>query len=187
MTGIDTLILPLFLSSVLVFFASFILHMVLPWHKSDYPQVPDEDRVMDALRQFNLAPGDYFMPRPANQADMKSPGFLEKMKKGPVAVMTIRPSGPPSMGKPLAWWFIYCVIVGFFAAYIAGRALPPGAPYLQVFRFVGASAFLGYTLALWQTVIWYGRSSMTTTKSTIDGLIYALLTAGTFGWLWPHS
>ena len=26
----------------------------------------------------------------------------------------------------------------------------------------------------------------TTIKGTVDGLIYALLTAGTFGWLWPR-
>ena len=24
------------------------------------------------------------------------------------------------------------------------------------------------------------------TLEAIDGLVYALLTAGTFGWLWPH-
>jgi hypothetical protein len=34
--------------------------------------------------------------------------------------------------------------------------------------------------------IWYSRAWINTIKSTIDGLIYALLTAGTFGWLWPR-
>jgi hypothetical protein len=73
-----------------------------------------------------------------------------------------------------------------FAAYLASRALPPGAPYLEVFRFAGCTAFVGYTLALWQMTIWYRRALGTTIRSTIDGLIYALLTAGVFGWLWPH-
>ena len=40
-------------------------------------------------------------------------------------------------------------------------------------------------LALWQISIWYHRSWATTIRSTIDGLIYAALTAGFFGWLWP--
>ena len=58
--------------------------------------------------------------------------------------------------------------------------------YLRVFRFAGATAFIGYAVALWQMSIWYRRAWSTTIKATVDGLIYALLTAGTFGWLWPR-
>ncbi|MBW8838613.1 MAG: hypothetical protein JF602_01975, partial [Gemmatimonadetes bacterium] len=83
-------------------------------------------------------------------------------------------------------WFAYCVAVGVWAAYIAGRGLAPGTVYLQVFRFAGGTAFIGYTLALWQMSIWYRRAWSTTIKATIDGLIYACLTAGAFGWLWPR-
>lgn len=72
-----------------------------------------------------------------------------------------------------------------FAAYIAGRALEPGAHYLEVFRFAGATAFAGYALAQWQSTIWYRRSAVTSLKNTFDGLVYALVTAGVFGWLWP--
>jgi hypothetical protein len=39
---------------------------------------------------------------------------------------------------------------------------------------------------LWQMSIWYRRSVSVTMKSTIDGLVYACLTAGVFGWLWPR-
>jgi hypothetical protein len=108
------------------------------------------------------------------------------MKRGPVMIVTVRPNGPPSMGGPLVLWFVYIVVVSIFAAYIAGRALPPGTHYLRVFQFVGATAFMGYALALWQIVIWYQRSIGTTFRSTVDGLIFACLTAGTFGWLWPR-
>jgi hypothetical protein len=69
---------------------------------------------------------------------------------------------------------------------VAGRALPVGAPYLRVFQLVGATAFIAYAAALWQMSIWYRRAWSTTIKATIDGLVYALLTAGTFGWLWPR-
>jgi hypothetical protein len=89
------------------------------------------------------------------------------------------------MGRNLVLWFLYCVAVGLFAAYIAGLALPAGASYLRVFQLVGAAAFAGYVLALWQMSIWYNRSWSATVKTSIDGLIYALLTAGAFGWLWP--
>jgi len=186
MIGLSTLWLPILLSAVIVFVASSIIHMVLPWHKSDYPKVPDEDRLRDAVRPLAIPPGDYMVPRPSSMQDMKSPEFAEKMNKGPVLILTVKPNGPFSMSQNLIQWFIYCIVVGIFAAYVASRALPAGADYLHVFQLVGATAFIGYSLALWQISIWYHRAWSTTIKSTVDGLIYALLTAGTFGWLWPH-
>ncbi len=186
MTGVSSLWMPILLSAVLVFVVSSIIHMMTPWHKGDYPKVPDEDRVMDALRPFAIPPGDYMMPRPKSMEDMRSPEFLEKRKKGPVMMFTVYPSGTFSMTSNLVNWFLYSVVVSVFAAYVTSRAVPVGAPYLQVFRFVGTTAFMGYALALWQMWIWYRRALGTTIRSTVDGLLYALLTAGTFGWLWPR-
>ena len=140
---------------------------------------------MEDLRKANIPPGDYSFPRAKDMKDMKSPGFMEKMKQGPVGMMTVMKSGSPNMGKELTLWFIYSLIVGIFAAYIAGNALPPGSHYLAVFRFAGATAFVGYSLALLQNSIWYKRNWRATLKSMFDGLFYALFTAGVFGWLWP--
>jgi hypothetical protein len=126
------------------------------------------------------------VPRPSSREDMRSAEFLEKFKKGPVMVMTVMPKGSMNMSSNLIMWFLYLLVVSLFAAYIAGRALPAGASYLRVFRFAGATAFVGYSLALWQMSIWYRRAWITTSKATVDGLIYALLTAGIFGWLWPR-
>ena len=186
MTGLSGLWLPILVSAVIVFVASSIIHMVLTWHKSDYPRVPDEDRLREAMRPLAIPPGDYMVPRCASTQEMRTPEFAEKLNQGPVMVLTVLPNGPFSMGRNLALWFVYCIVVGIFAAYVASRALPPGAHYLRVFQLVGAGAFGGYVLALWQMSIWYRRAWSTTIKSTIDGLIYALLTAGVFGWLWPH-
>jgi len=186
MTALHLLWLPILLSSVIVFVVSSIIHMALPWHKSDYPKMPNEDRVMDALRPLAIPPGDYMIPRPSNREDLRSPEFAEKRRKGPVMVLTVLPNGPVSMSQNLVLWFLYSAAVGLLAAYVAGQALPVGANYLRVFRFVGVTAFVGYSVALWQMSIWYGRAWSTTIKATVDGLIYALLTAGTFGWLWPR-
>jgi hypothetical protein len=186
MTGLLALWLPILLSAVIVFVVSSVIHMVLPWHKSDYPKLANEDKLLDALRPLAIPPGDYMIPRPATRKDMGTPEFAEKMKKGPVVIMTVIPNGPIAMGGKLVQWFLYAAVVSVFAAYVTGRALPPGTAYLQVFRFIGATAFMGYSVALWQISIWYHRAWSTTIKSTVDGLIYALLTAGTFGWLWPR-
>ncbi|MFH1573104.1 MAG: hypothetical protein ABIG68_03930 [Acidobacteriota bacterium] len=185
MVPVVSLWIPILLSAVIVFVVSSIIHMVLPYHRNDFGKVPREDEVMGALRKFAIPPGDYVMPCAGSPKEMGTREFVEKTTKGPVAFITVMPSGPPSMAMSLAFWFVYSVVVGIFAAYIAGRALGPGAHYLAVFRFAGCTAFLGYALALWQNTIWYKRSWSTTFKSTFDGLVYALLTAGTFGWLWP--
>lgn len=187
MVPVTSLWLPILLSGVFVFIASSIIHMVLPYHRGDYRRVPAEDDVMESLRRFNIPPGDYLMPRPASMEAMRSPEFAARREKGPVAVMTVLPSGPPAMGKQLALWFVYSVVVSIFGGYVAGIALGPGAPYEAVFRFVGTVALAGYSLALFQHSIWYGRAWSIAFKSAFDGLIYALLTAGTFGWLWPAA
>ncbi len=185
MVPLTSLWLPVVLSAVIVFLASFLFHMVLTYHRSDLRKVPKEEEVMASLRPFNLPPGDYGMPLAPTPAAMKDPGFIAKMKAGPILLMTVLPPGPPSMTQSLILWFLYCVVVSVFAGYIGGRALGPGAEYLDVFRFVGTSAFMGYGLGLLQNSIWYKRNWMTTLKGVADGLVYGLLTAGTFGWLWP--
>ena len=186
MTGLHALWLPILLSAVFVFLASSVIHMASPWHKGDYPKIPNEDKVLDALRPLAIPPGDYMVPRPSSREEVRSPEFATKLRQGPVMMLTVLPNGPFSMGRNLGLWFAYCVVVEIFAAYIAGRALSTGAPYLHAFRFAGATAFVGYSLALWQMSIWYRRAWTTTIKATVDGLIYALLTGGVFGWLWPR-
>ena len=186
MVPLSSLIVPILLSAVFVFAASFVIHMLLPIHRNDLRRVPQEDRLLAALGPFNLAPGDYALPHAGSAAAMKDPAFIDKMTRGPVAFITVAPSGPPAMGSSLGLCFGYIVIVSVCAGYIAGRALGPGAHYLHVFRFAGCAAFLAYSLALLQNSIWWKRSWSMTLKTMLDGLVYAGLTAGTFGWLWPR-
>lgn len=185
MVFITALWLPILLSAVIVFVASSIMHMLLPYHRSDYRQLPDENRVLDALRSAGVTPGRTYHFPFCTQKEMKSPEAQEKFKRGPVGLMTIIRSGPPAMGKYLGQWFLFCVIVGIFVAYLSGRTLSPGTPYLQVFRVAGTVAFMGYGFSQLQDSIWKGQTWGVTFKSLVDGLIYGLLTAGTFGWLWP--
>ncbi|HEY2905840.1 MAG TPA: hypothetical protein VGJ29_08045 [Vicinamibacterales bacterium] len=186
MTVVAALWLPILLSAVLVFVASSIIHMASPWHKSDYPKMPNEDGVMDALRPFAIPPGDYMTPRPSSREDMRSQAFADKMTRGPIVIMTVLPSGMMSMSRNFVLWFAYTLTVSFFTAYVVGHAVPYGSGQRPVIRFAGVTAFIAYSAALWQMSIWYRRSWSTTMKATIDGLIYALVTAFTFAWLWPR-
>ena len=186
MITLTSLWLPILLSAALVFLASSVIHMAPLWHKTDYPKLANEAQVLDALRPLRIPAGDYFLPRASGMQEMKSPEFVERMNKGPVAMLTVMPNGPFSMSRNLAQWFVFLIVVGVFVAYVASRTLPVGTTYPRVFQIVGATTFIAYVLALAELSIWYRRSWTLTLKATLDGLIYALLTAGTFGWLWPR-
>jgi hypothetical protein len=186
MVSVLSLLIPILVSAVLVFVASSIIHMVLPFHRKDVRRLSKEDEVLETLRRLGVPPGDYMAPHAGSPAGMKAPEFIDKMQKGPIVVMTVAPGGSTSMGTSLTLWFLYSLLVSVFAAYVTGRALGPGAHYLSVFRFAGTVAFVGYSLALLQNSIWYKRNWGTTMRGMVDGLVYGLLTAGTFGWLWPR-
>lgn len=185
MVPLSALWLPIVLSAVIVFIASSILHMLLPYHKGDYRQLPEEDKVLTALRAAGLKRGLYVFPY-CTHKDMKSPAVQEKYKQGPVGMMTILPVGPPAMPKYLIQWFAYCLVIGFFVAYLTAHTVAQGAHYLAVFRVAGTAAFLAYGLGNLSNSIWKGQMWSMTIKEVVDGLVYGLLTAGTFGWLWPR-
>ncbi|MDP2322624.1 MAG: hypothetical protein Q8N51_01160 [Gammaproteobacteria bacterium] len=185
MVSLMSLIVPILVAAVFVFIASSIIHMATPLHKGDLKRLANEDDVMAALRPFNLAPGDYAMPLASSMAGMGTPEFQAKMEKGPVVVMTVRPSGKFTMTPNLIQWFVYSIVVSLVAGYVATAALAPGAPYLKVFQVTGCVAFTGYALGLPQASIWGGKNWGATLRGMFGGLIYGLLTGGTFGWLWP--
>jgi len=184
MVAIHTLWLPILLSAVIVFVASSILHMVLPYHRSDYKKLPDEDKVAAALRSVGVAQGLYSLPY-CTHKEMKSPEMQEKFKQGPVGLITVFPSGAMNMGKYLGQWFVYCLVVGVFTAYLTGRVLVPGTNYLAVFRVAGTVSFMAYGVGQVVSGIWAGVPWSNVAKQVFDGLVYSLLLAGTFGWLWP--
>lgn len=187
MVPLTSLILPIVVSAIVVFFASFVIHMVLGYHKTDLRKLPDaqEDEILAVMNRLNLPPADYGVPHPGSPERMKDPAFVAKMKQGPIVFLTVTPGEAPNMGRPLALWFVYTLVVTVFAAYITSRAVTPATDYLTVFRFIGTSAFMGYALGQIPESIWWRRRWARTFISVFDSLVYALLTAGVFGWLWP--
>jgi hypothetical protein len=185
MVGISALWMPIVVSAVFVFIALMLIHGVLGWHKRDMTAVPGEANVMEMLRGLSLPPGDYRFPFSNSMDEMKTPEWDAKMTQGPVGAMSISPSGPINMGKMFGQWFVYTLFIAVLTAYVTGRTHAAGAPYLEVFRVSGAVAFCCYVVALWNNWIWWGQSTRRTITYSFDGLIFALVTAGTFGWLWP--
>jgi hypothetical protein len=186
MVALSALWLPILLSAVTVFIASSLMHTVLTYHRRDCHQLPEEDKLLAALRAAGLHRGVYVFPYSANPKDMKSPAMAEKFKQGPVGMMTVFPTGLPVMPKFLGQWFAFCLILSFFVAYLTGRTVAPGVPFLAAFRVAGTAAFLAYGLGQLANSIWKGQPWSATLKEVFDGLIYGLLTGATFACLWPH-
>ena len=181
MEFLSDLWLPIVVSAAIVWVASAIMHMVMPHHKSEHAGVQDEGRLNDALA--GLAPGMYVFPF-GTMADMKKPEFVEKMKKGPNGVLTIWP-GPVNMGRNLVLMLVFYLVVGVFVAYVGSHTIVAGAEYLAIFRVAGAMAFMAHGLGWIPHMVWYQGKGFW--AYTFDALVYALLTAGTFGWLWPAA
>jgi hypothetical protein len=136
--------------------------VLIRWHRNDFRRLSSE-----------------------NEKERESDEYRQKLEKGPVGMLTVI-SADYQLGRKLVSWFLYSILVGLFTAYLTGRAVGPGAQFLEVFRFSGATAFGAYSLALLQNSIWYGRRWGATLRSVLDGFVYAVVTAGTFGWFWPQ-
>ncbi len=186
MVSLGSLWLPILLSAVFVFIVSALVHMVLKYHNTDYSRLPNEDTVRAAIRGGNPAPAQYVIPYCSEMKQMETPEMKQKYTEGPVAVLNVLRTGVPSMGRPLTRWFIFSLLVSLFVAYVAAHTLPAGSPYLQVFRVAGATAFLAYAAGQVPAAIWMGKPWRVAWKEVFDGLLYGLVTAGTFGWLWPR-
>lgn len=186
MVGLSALWMPVVVSAMFVFIALALVHGVLGWHKDDMAAVPAEAKVMETLRGLNVRPGLYRFPFSDSVDEMKTPEWDEKMKQGPVGVMTIQPSSPINMGKLFGQWFVYSLVIAVFAAYVTGRTRGMGAPFLEVFRVSAAVSFCCYVVGLWHNWIWWGQGTRFTITYSLDGIIYAVITGATFGWLWPR-
>lgn len=181
--GLMSLWMPIVLSAIIVFVTSSLIWTVVQWHNSDWSKLPDEEGARTALK--GTPPGQYSVPHAATGKDRQDPAWLEKCKEGPTGLLIIFPSQSPAMGKQLSQWIVYCLAISFLVAYVAGAALPEGTANLKVFQIAGTVAVLAYAGAAAQGAIWFGHTWSRTMKDIVDGVIYGLLTAGVFGWLWP--
>ena len=130
---------PIVLSAVLVFIVSSLIHMVLKYHASDYRPLPNEDAVRAALRAANPTPGQYIIPYCKEMKEMGSQEMKQKFVEGPIGVLNLKRPGLQSMGPMLGQWFVFSLVISLFVAYAACHSLPPGTPYLEVFRWSARS------------------------------------------------
>jgi hypothetical protein len=184
MVTLLSLWLPILISAVIVFVASFLAWMVLPHHKPDFKKLADEGGFLDMLRNEGIGIGQYVFPC-IMPAEMKDPEKKARWEAGPHGVLRVYPQ--PNMGKNLGLVFLFYLVVGIFAGYIGTLACPVGTHYGTVFRVVGTAAIACHVLGAVPNAIFMGRTCRSVLMDVIDGAVYGVLTAGVFGWLWPTA
>lgn len=177
--------LPILLSAVGVFIVSSLIWTVIGWHNSDWKQLPGEDKVREVLK--GTPHGQYSVPYARDGKAKQDPEWLEKVREGPAMMVTVWDGDPTKMGKQLAQWFIYILVITVLLAFVASKLVSSGASYMIVFHHFLITGTLTYSGAHAMGAIWFGHSWTRTIKDIIDGLIYAAVTAGFFGWLWPAA
>ncbi len=184
MVSIMDLWLPVLLSGVVVFIASALAWTVMPHHKPEWNKAPIEDEILAGIKNSNVAPGQYMFPYVECGKDMQDPDNKARWEAGPWGSLIVFP-GLPSMGRNMGLSFVFYIFVSVVVAYVCTIGLQQGAEYMQVFQLAGVTAFAAYGLGGIPTGIWFGAPMRTFITNAFDALVYALLTAGLFGWLWP--
>lgn len=175
-----SLILPILLAAVAVFFASFLSWMVLQLHKQDWVKMKDEDAFIDAVKSQSIEPGSYMFPGCDSMEEMKGEAYTKKYNDGPRGIITVLPAA--NMGKNLGLTMIYFVCVNFFLGYLGSFALDRGASFMEVFRFIATAGVAIYLGAIVQHAIWFKSRIV---GHIIESVIYAAISGTIFAVMWP--
>lgn len=177
--------LPILLATGLVFLASFLSWMLLPFHKREWATFEDEGRFLARLEELGVSPGKYMFPR-ADAAEADQAAFQERWKRGPHGILHVWPRAP-SFGRNLALTFGFYLLTSVFVAYLASTTLGHDASYGAVFRVTGVAAILAYTFASIPNAIWFQKPLAAILADVFDGIVFGLLTAGAFAGFWPGA
>lgn len=177
--------LPILLTAIGVFFASSLIHMVFKWHNSEYRALPNEDEVRNALGSVKLNPGLYSTPHCTDMKEIQTDAMQQKFRDGPVALITIRAPGAPTMGKYLLQWFILNLVIAALAGVLALQAYGINTNAHAAGHFVGLFSMIAYACGSVQESIWMGRPWSATFKNILDAFIYGAVSAVIFWQFWP--
>jgi len=190
MVHLPELWLTILIATVAVFFASSIMWMLMPHHKKDIQFLEENEKgYIDAMKSLDIKPGLYMYPgcdHSKSQSDERKTQIKENWDAGPWGVLTIY-SGKPNFGMNLIKTFLAFLVITIFVAYITGIGVAPGADYMHVFRVAGATALLGHCMGGLCGAFFMGKPTRFIITDFIDGVVYALITAGILASMWPAA
>ena len=177
-----SLLLPIALSAVALFFASFLSWMVMQLHRKDWVKLEKEDDFLKAVRKIGIPNGSYMFPGCETPEEMKNEEYKKKWGAGPCGIITI--FSKVNMGKNLGLTFLYFLVASFCLGYLAKLAIEPGEEFLAVFRFVATAGFMTFLAAIIQQAIWFHIRII---GHVIESVAYAAISGAIFGVMWPAA
>ena len=176
-----SLFFPVLLTTVALFISGFLCWAILPNHKPDWQKLPNEDEFLDAIAELNLPRGNFAYPHAMDQQSMESDTYKRAVERGTFGTVQVWGEAP-KMGTNLIRQVVYLLVTNSCLAYLSTLALPAGADFMQVFRFVATAALLTFTVAVVPGTIWFKNRL---TGYLIDGVIQAVIVGAIFGSMWP--
>ena len=177
--------LPILISAVVLFFASFTAWVILPHHFGDKKKLEKEQEVMDLVRKLNIAPGNYMFPYATSKQDQGSKEFQAKYTEGPRGCLDVYATA--NMGMNMVLTVIFFLITSAVIGYITHFVCPPGGPgvdFMRVFRVAGTIGILTHASSGVLNNIWFKRRSFT---DIIDGVVFGLILGLIFAAMWPSG
>ena len=184
MSELVSLWLPILVSAVAVFFASFLAWVVIGHHNPDWKELPEEGATMDFLQKSGIKPGQYIFPLARTKEQMADEGKAQRIASGPWGIVNIW-AGQINMGRNLAQSFTFYLVTSLFIAYLGTLALDPGAGFSKVFQVTGTAGILAYAFGVVPNAIWFGTHLRPLLMDIVDGVCFGLITGLVFAAMWP--
>jgi len=193
--------LPILVSGVGVWIASFIAWMAIGHHKKDRDAIPagGEQAFMDTITRMSIGPGNYGFPDFCQHDALPRKEKMEALK----ALYDRHPQGllrvwaPTNMGANMALTFLFYLVTSAVIGYLGWAALPHGmasgaggvggaATFWKVFQVLGTAGVLAYCFASFPGDLWFQKKRRAMAMDWIDGVAFGLITGAVFGALWPR-
>ena len=177
--------LPILVGTVVLWFLSFLAWTILPHHFGDKARLPNEDAMMQFLRDANVPPGNYFFPYCGAAKEQSDPAYMERYTEGPRGTLNVY--AMPNMGSNMFRTILYFFVTIFTIAYISFMACPPAdanTTFMSVFRVVGTIGVLTYGTSGVLNRIWFTERMWT---HIVDGVCYGLVLGIIFAAMWPSG
>lgn len=184
MSELIALWVPILVSAVAIFFASFVSWVVIGHHNPDWAALPNQAEKIKELGALNLPTGRYVFPCVRTKEEMEDEATKAAVENGPWGTINLW-GGAPNMGRNLGLTFLFYFVTAVFIAYLGTLALDPGAGFSKVFQVTGTASVLAHCFAFMPNNIWFAAPRRAILMDVLDGIVYSLITGAIFGVMWP--
>jgi len=179
--------LPIIVATFAGFVLSFLLWALLPIHKGDFHELPDDAAFVKALEDLGLERGrQYVFPFARDAAHMKTQAFKDRYAAGPWGLLRMFPKRA-NMGQNLALTLGFFLVVNVLIGYVLSETLQPGAGFARVFQVATTIGVLSFTAGHLCNLIWFPIPKRAFATTVLDGVLYGLATGVAFAALWPAA